>query len=248
MHKWVASNLTRAAALSKIPPPPPVCMKIPTRKNNFLEFLRFRKWELPVEKEEFAFVSQLLTYPLSLSYLLEHCDGGASTRILVLGARAEGILPSKLWYETILAGPRPPRPLHLHFLGPSVRSAPPMEGRVVQFRWTQGFYHGTRMPCHSEIDGVVFFNPGLGSEQHRDSWKKTLEEFSQKQQQDPKPLLITSLSAADAASDAQILRETGLGDARFHLNPFRSRYNDIDSCALSDEYANHYISVINVCA
>lgn len=244
MRTWVNSNIRRAAALSKIPPPPQLNLKLSSSKSNLSEFLRFRKWEMPVEKEELIFVSQLLTYPLSLSRLLEQCDRGKATRILVLGARAEAILPPKLWYEAILAGPRPPRPLHLHFIGPSVIENPPIENRVMQLRWTRGFYHDIGMPCHSDIDAIVFFNPGLGSPQHRESWKKTLQDLYQQQQQMTKPVLITSLSAADAALDAQILCEMGLGDAQFELNPFRSLYNDIESCAQSDEYANHYISVI----
>lgn len=245
MRAWATANLCRASALSKIPPPPQTFLSksMAAKQKCLLEILRFRKWEMPVEKEEWMFVSRLLTYPLSISRLLPHCGRGPNTRLLVLGARAEASLPPKLWLESVFAGPRPRRPLHLHFIGPSVTPSPPMQSRQMQLRWTHGVYHNTHTPCHDEIDGIVFFNPGLGSPQHRDNWRQTLEELCKKQQQNCKPLLVTSLSEADAALDAQALCEAGISGVRFELNPFRSQCSEVENGGECYEHANHYISV-----
>lgn len=109
----------------------------------------------------------------------------------------------------------------------------------------RGFFHDIAAMKTAKHDrkpwnAYVFFNPGFGHPNLRNSWESTLQiivkqQGLQSEPDNPRMMLLTAHSEKDAARDAAILsNDYGLKNVEYHENPFASRV------AYEDPFENHH--------
>eukprot|EP00536_Pseudo-nitzschia_multiseries_P017096 jgi/Psemu1/314000/fgenesh1_kg.1378_\ len=119
----------------------------------------------------------------------------------------------------------------------------------------RGYFHDipetqTHYPGSKGWDSYLFFNPGFGHPNLRQSWEPTLtmlfERGPSSDRETPLVLLLTAHSENDASRDGTILRDIyGVMDFEYHENPFASRVTYEDPFEKGHFVRpNHYVATI----
>ena len=157
-----------------------------------------------------------LTFPYTLASTGQRlCSAARPVRICVVGARAEASMPLHFWREALCLTGWPS--LRLDMVGPKVDAAEPRGdmqqpsgggggGGGVAIVPEAALFHESRLhaellgaPAHELPDAFVLFNPGLGEPGWGRAWEPTVRALVALR----RPVLVTALSAADAAQDAR---------------------------------------------
>mmetsp|Transcript_4331 Transcript_4331/g.10459 ORF Transcript_4331/g.10459 Transcript_4331/m.10459 type:complete len:372 (-) Transcript_4331:275-1390(-) len=121
----------------------------------------------------------------------------------------------------------------------------------------RGYFHEipgtqTHNPPSKHWDTYIFFNPGFGHPNLRESWEPTLNMLFDRERSSDREtgpvLLLTAHSEKDASRDTAILRDFhGVTDFEYRENPFASRV------AYEDPFEkqhfvrpNHYVATVNL--
>ena len=184
-------------------------------------------------------LSTALSFPLTVAASWRHLVPAAAgrVRLCIVGARAEAALPVVFWRElALLTGVQH---LALDFCGPAVAGSgveahrtwplpaaaqPPATTVELTLEQPGDFFHhgaaGAALlqrrrgspPPAGAADAYVLFNPGLGEPGWEHTWRPTLAALAAAE----RPLLLTALSASDAARDAAFLaRDADAGSTPF---------------------------------
>lgn len=203
-------------------------------------------------------VSHTLSAPLTLATFLQgfmnsmRISPGGSLRCCCVGARAEATLPPAFWNELLvllhhccsigscMTLEHPPcLNIMLEFVGPDVvaRSTDVVlsyQDMSLTLSWSGGgrLFHQLDNACDG-WDALIFFNPGFGHPNLKESWRPTLETlFHDGIHLYETRLLLTAHSPLDVQRDVELLKEySPMNQIRvtdYQLNPFASRiaYSD----------------------
>ena len=173
--------------------------------DSFDAYVASRKFVLPSEGREhaLALLSHSLTYPLSLGSALARAGiVKDTTRVAILGARAESSLPLRVWAELGVAVP-----VHwdLVLVGPAAVPKKRETLGNVSIAVRQNRVKATddlRALFDDDITAVALFHPGLGHPNLQDGWIPGLQAVFRAQ---PTALLVTSFSHEDQLRDLNAL-------------------------------------------
>jgi hypothetical protein len=236
-----------------------------TTENMLRDYLRDRGFEtiLPpstawtgVDQEEedstnaVAFLSHLLTYPLTLSYIMSSrlplVQNDRPQKIAIVGARSESTLPSVYWKELVVSQQRRQQPsIELDFVGPEVMkrsNAVPRqttttvddESSLVMpptFVYSPNYLTDIPGDRLKEYDTIVLFNPGLGHPHLKEGWSQSLEVLKSLASTNNANvnLFTTCHSNYDMERDVEVLSQYFSPDClEVRINPFASRRGDVD--------------------
>lgn len=173
-------------------------------------------------------LSQLLTFPLTLSNSIHHVFPSMDEtflfddfRVSIIGARAESSLPLHWWRHALFMQSFA-RKLSLRFIGPGLGVNPSIVRNQAEWSWQNKL--GPRSIAmksdikkdsivlheHSEVETLlrdthlfVLFNPGMGSKALKEYWKPTVELLLTSR----KPVLCTALNEEDLRTDIDALKQ-----------------------------------------
>ena len=195
------------------------------------DYLERRGWIVPEESHDHAIslISHVLTAPLSLPL---DCSS-----VVCLGARSESQLPVHYWQER-------PDVRQIDLVGPEMT---PQQGRAgtttgQTLRWPhRGLYHEWADAPACDYDAYVLFNPGIGHEHLRESWKPTLDMLLQK------VLVCTAHSERDAERDQKEWKHSYGMDVDYIVNPWASRIAYLDPLSPTEHWVrpNAFIATIS---
>jgi hypothetical protein len=211
------------------------------------------------------YTTNTLTYPLTMARWLPEVlplervmaagDQGRALNVVVLGVRAEGVLPPHLWRELPIAMPGVfmnvtlvGREMPDDFVGRELPIGP------MTLRWARGDLASvppSLLPARPDV--AVLFHSGIGHKSGQLSWRPTMEAlFAQ-----GTPVLFTSFDQKDSDDDLHMVKSLleDLGHSqdkirwKVHqqINPFRSHLGAVTHQEPDRVcYANHHIFALKV--
>ena len=239
-------------------PPSPAAWRDYLLARGWLCSEAFNAADAPTQHAALRALSAALTYPLTVARAWSRLalPTDEAVRICIVGARAEASMPMHMWAELPLltgasnialecsgpasapAGVSAERswssPSGAQRLSMSLGEADLFHrsatGRALLDRARRGLASAPPLAAEALPDAYVLFNPGFGEPGWERAWTPTLAALHAAE----RPLLLTALSAADAARDAAFLagmgeRAPGLAataDAPYADNPFGSLLGD----------------------
>ena len=179
-----------------------------------------RKWNLQNcgrKSCEWRMITQVLSYPLTLSYLLYKISSQFSPsnpllNITVVGARAESSLPI-LWWREMVHFALPSPLINILMVGPQTTNSKRQRVRhtfsasdttqelIVRRRPSRALFHDRVDSNALQNDSHIFclFNPGLG--QLRESWEESMDAILKTR----KPVILSAHSKMDLERDLKFL-------------------------------------------
>jgi hypothetical protein len=200
--------------------------------------------------------SHQLSYPLTLATLANVLlrKERKKPSIYIVGARAEAMLPSHLWSESLLASPVLKNGFLLSMVGPDTPSRPKEEILVgnssIHITRTGGLAHDRQPQVHAieNHDLVILFNPGLASAALRAYWLPTLDLlFSHTQNV---PVALTAHSRSDVEADVNYMKNIFGNHQLLWLippvqrNPFGSKKMSYDPVLGRQVYSNMFLYAV----
>ncbi|DAZ94782.1 TPA: hypothetical protein N0F65_002395 [Lagenidium giganteum] len=186
-----------------------------------------------------ALVSAAYSFPLTLAMAIADIHDKSplpgNINVLVVGARAEAMLPVALWNEVSIL--HPVTSINLVFIGDHVPVRSARHSRVqvherLSIRTVTGFYHELELDVVPDV--VVMFNPGIGHPHLKKHWAPTIHQLLHK---DGPPVLMSSFSQQDQARDIAMLEDLFPSNestssleylVKPQVNPFRSLQYHVD--------------------
>jgi len=162
-------------------------------------------------------ITQVLSYPLTLSYLLYKISSQFSPsnpllNVTVVGARAESSLPI-LWWREMVHFALPSPLINILMVGPQTTNSKRQRVRhtfsasdttqelIVRRRPSRALFHDRVDSNALQNDSHIFclFNPGLG--QLRESWEESMDAILKTR----KPVILSAHSKMDLERDLKFL-------------------------------------------